>query len=172
MTKTMNGIVLPGNGTTETRTYDIPEPGEGEVLVKMRASGICGSDIGYIYRGYKSYVGVTGPAYRGVIAGHEPAGEIVSVGSRHSRFGIGDRVLLYHIVGCGQCYNCRVGLLHQLFLPGIVLRTAGSVTAGMRSTSWLQNVPALPCRTRSHLSTARSSAVASARPIRGFCVSE
>ena len=109
MTKTMNGIVLPGNGTTETRTYDIPEPQEGEVLVKMRASGICGSDIGYIYRGYKSYVGVTGPAYRGVIVGHEPAGEIVSVGSRHSRFGIGDRVLLYHIVGCGQCYNCRAG---------------------------------------------------------------
>jgi threonine dehydrogenase-like Zn-dependent dehydrogenase len=106
---TMRGIVLPGNGTTETRTYDIPEPGEGEVLVKVQASGICGSDIGYIYRGYKSYVGVSGPAYRGVIAGHEPAGEIVSIGSSHSRFGIGDRVLLYHIVGCGQCSNCRSG---------------------------------------------------------------
>jgi threonine dehydrogenase-like Zn-dependent dehydrogenase len=106
---TMRGIVLPGNGTVETKTYDIPEPGEGELLVKVRASGICGSDIGYIYRGYKSYVGVTGPAYRGVIAGHEPAGEIVSVGHGHGRFGVGDRVLLYHIVGCGQCSNCRSG---------------------------------------------------------------
>jgi len=111
MTKqtTMRGIVLPGNSTTETRTYDVPEPGDGEVLVKVQASGICGSDIGYIFRGYKSYVGVSGPAYRGVIAGHEPAGEIVSVGSIRSRFGIGDRVLLYHIVGCGQCSNCRSG---------------------------------------------------------------
>ena len=48
MTKqtTMRGIVLPGNSTTETRTYDVPEPGDGEVLVKVQASGICGSDIG------------------------------------------------------------------------------------------------------------------------------
>ncbi len=105
----MQGIVLPGNGTTETRTYDVPEPGEGEVLVKMHASGICGSDIGYIYRGYKSYVGVSGPAYRGVIAGHEPAGEIVSVGPGVSHFGVGSRVLMYHIVGCGLCSNCRSG---------------------------------------------------------------
>jgi threonine dehydrogenase-like Zn-dependent dehydrogenase len=86
--------------------HDIPEPGEGEVRVKVQASGICGSDIGYIYRGYKSYVGVSGPAYRGVIAGHGPAGQIVSIGSSHSRFGIGDRVLLYHCRG-GQCSNCR-----------------------------------------------------------------
>jgi threonine dehydrogenase-like Zn-dependent dehydrogenase len=106
---TMRGIVLPGDSTTELRTYDVPHPGEGEVLVKVGASGICGSDIGYIYRGYKGHVGVAGPAYRGVIAGHEPAGEIVSVGPGCRRFGIGDRVLLYHIVGCGRCSNCRSG---------------------------------------------------------------
>ena len=92
-----------------TRAYDVPEPSDGEVLVKVRASGICGSDIGYIYRGYKGYVGVSGPAYRGVIAGHEPAGQIVSVGPGCRRFGVGDRVLLYHIVGCGRCPNCRSG---------------------------------------------------------------
>lgn len=105
----MKGIVLPGNSTTETKVYDIPEPGDGEVLVRVRASGICGSDIGYIYRGYKSHVGVSGPAYRGVIAGHEPAGEIVAVGSGCRGFCAGDRVLLYHIVGCGRCLNCRSG---------------------------------------------------------------
>jgi threonine dehydrogenase-like Zn-dependent dehydrogenase len=105
----MRGVRLPGDGTTETRVYDVPEPSDGEVLVKVRASGICGSDIGYIYRGYKGYVGVDGPAYRGVIAGHEPAGDIVSVGPGCRRFGVGDRVLLYHIVGCGRCPNCRSG---------------------------------------------------------------
>jgi threonine dehydrogenase-like Zn-dependent dehydrogenase len=108
-TATMRGVVLPGNGTTETREYEIPAPHEGEVLVRMHASGICGSDIGYIYRGYKSYVGVSGPAYRGVIAGHEPAGEIVAVGGGVRSFVVGDRVLLYHIVGCGLCSNCRSG---------------------------------------------------------------
>ena len=105
----MRGVRLPGDGTTETRVYDVPEPSDGEVLVKVRASGICGSDIGYIYRGYKGYVGVDGPAYRGVIAGHAPAGDIVSVGPGCRRFGVGDRVLLYHIVGCGRCPNCRSG---------------------------------------------------------------
>ena len=106
---TMRGIVLPGDGTTETRTYDIPEPGQGEVLVKVRASGICGSDIGYIYRGYKGHVGVSGAAYRGVIAGHEPAGEVASVGPGCRGLAPGQRVLLYHIVGCGRCSNCRAG---------------------------------------------------------------
>src|ERR1039457_1517721 len=106
---TMRGVVLPGDSTTQTRTYDIPEPGEGEVLVKVQASGICGSDIGYIYRGYKTHVGVSGPAYHGVIAGHEPAGEVVAVGGGARELGTGDRVLLYHIVGCGRCPNCRSG---------------------------------------------------------------
>ena len=105
----MKGIVLPGDCTTKTRIYDIPEPGYGEALVKVRASGICGSDIGYIYRGYRSHVGVSGPAYRGVIAGHEPAGEIVAIGSGCRGLSVGDRVLLYHIVGCGRCSNCKSG---------------------------------------------------------------
>ena len=58
--KTMRGIVLPGDGTTELRTYDVPHPGEGEVVVKVRASGICGSDIGYIYRGLQGPRGSDG----------------------------------------------------------------------------------------------------------------
>ena len=171
MTKTMNGIVLPGNSSTETRTYDIPEPQRGRTPSQDAASGICGSDIGYIYRGYKSYVGVTGPAYRGVIAGHEPAGEIVSVGSSHSRFGIGDRVLLYHIVGCGQCSNCRSGYYISCASP------ERSSYGWQRDGGHAEYIlaaerPALSCQTRSHLSTVRSSAVVSAQLIRAFCVSE
>ena len=138
---------------------------------RCRASGICGSDIGYIYRGFKSYVGVTGPAYRGVIAGHEPAGEIVSVGHGHGRFGIGDRVLLYHIVGCGQCSNCRSGYYISCSSPDRA-SYGWQRTAGTRSTSWHPNAPALPCLTHSLMSTALSSAAASARPIRGCSASE
>ncbi|MGJ9422199.1 zinc-dependent alcohol dehydrogenase family protein [Aeromicrobium sp. CF3.5] len=106
---TMSGVYLPGNSSTELRTLDVPTPGPGQVLVQVGASGICGSDIGFIYHGYKGYRGVDGPAYRGVVAGHEPSGRIVAVGSDVHRFGVGDRVILYHIVGCGLCDNCRRG---------------------------------------------------------------
>jgi len=74
------------------------------------ASGICGSDIGYIYRGYKSHKGLDGqPAYHGVVAGHEPAGTVLAAGPGVTRVGPGDRVIVYHIVGCGVCRNCRAG---------------------------------------------------------------
>jgi threonine dehydrogenase-like Zn-dependent dehydrogenase len=106
----MKGVFLPGDSTAVLKDYDIPEPGPGQVLVEVGASGICGSDISYIYRGYKSHKGLDGTAaYRGVIAGHEPAGTIVACGSPSSRLKPGDRVVVYHIVGCGRCRNCRSG---------------------------------------------------------------
>jgi threonine dehydrogenase-like Zn-dependent dehydrogenase len=106
---TMPGVYLPGDSTAVLRQYNVPTPGPGQVLIEVGASGICGSDIGYIYRGYKGYRGIDGPAYRGVVAGHEPSGTIVAAGDGVTRFGVGDRVLLYHIVGCGLCDNCRRG---------------------------------------------------------------
>jgi threonine dehydrogenase-like Zn-dependent dehydrogenase len=78
----MKGVFLPGNSTAEVRQYPVGTPGPGELLIKMGASGICGSDIGYIYRGYKTHKGLNGePAYKGVIAGHEPSGRVVGAGS-------------------------------------------------------------------------------------------
>ncbi|MDX6245363.1 MAG: hypothetical protein QOE76_3086 [Frankiales bacterium] len=106
----MLGVFLPGDSTAELRPYDVPVPGPGQVLVEVGASGICGSDIGYIYRGYKSHKGLDGqPAYHGVVAGHEPCGTIIAAGPGVHRVGVGDRVIVYHIVGCGQCRNCRAG---------------------------------------------------------------
>ena len=110
MTETMRGVFLPGNSTAEVREYPIPTPGHGQLVIKMGASGICGSDIGYIYHEYKTHKGLDGkPAYRGVIAGHEPCGRVVATGPGCVRFGDGDRVLISHIVGCGRCPNCRSG---------------------------------------------------------------
>jgi threonine dehydrogenase-like Zn-dependent dehydrogenase len=104
----MKGVVLPGNSTVEFREYPIPEPGYGQVLVKMKASSICGSDIRAIYR---EHLGVGDEAYRGVIAGHEPAGQIVATGAGCKEFRSGDRVVLYHISGCGVCDDCRHGYM-------------------------------------------------------------
>ena len=73
----MNGVVLPGDSTVEHVEVDVPEPGHGQVLLRMKASSICGSDIRAIYR---EHLGTGPEAYQGVIAGHEPCGQVVAVG--------------------------------------------------------------------------------------------
>jgi threonine dehydrogenase-like Zn-dependent dehydrogenase len=100
---TMTGAWLPGDSTVELRTVPIPTPGPGQVLLRMRASTICGSDLRAIYHGH------VGPEpYDDVIAGHEPCGEVVEAAAG-SRLRPGDRVVVYHIVGCLRCRACRAG---------------------------------------------------------------
>ena len=88
---TMNGVVLPGNSTVEHVEKDVPEPGPGQVLLAMKASSICGSDIRAIYR---EHLGHGPEAYQGVVAGHEPCGQVVAVGpdcTEAARWGTGSR---------------------------------------------------------------------------------
>ena len=92
----MNGVVLPGNSTVAHREQTIPTPGPGQVLIQMKASSICGSDIRAIYR---EHTGVGDEAYRNVIAGHEPCGVVVEAGPGCKERKVGDRVVLYHISG-------------------------------------------------------------------------
>jgi len=103
----MTGAILPGNSTVEFREFDIPKPGHGQVLIQTKASTICGSDIRCIYR---EHTGKGAEGYiPGTIAGHEPSGIIVEAGEGLKRFKVGDRVIVYHISGCGVCYDCRRG---------------------------------------------------------------
>ena len=104
----MRGVYLPGNRQVTFQEVDVPEPGHGQVLLKMKASSICGSDIRAIYR---EHLGHGPEAYQDVIAGHEPSGQVVKVGPGVKRFKEGDRVLLYHISGCGVCNDCREGYM-------------------------------------------------------------
>ncbi len=107
--KTMTGAVLPGNSTVELREFEVPIPGHGEVLIRTKASTICGSDIRCIYR---EHTGRGPEGYQpGMIAGHEPAGQIVSAGPGCRRFKENDRVIVYHISGCGVCNDCRRGYM-------------------------------------------------------------
>jgi len=109
MQKTMKGAILPGNGTVELKEVPVPAPGHGEVLIKMKASSICGSDIRCIYR---EHLGKGPEGYHpGTIAGHEPCGQIVKAGPGCRRFNKGDRVIIYHISGCGVCNDCRRGYM-------------------------------------------------------------
>jgi threonine dehydrogenase-like Zn-dependent dehydrogenase len=104
----MNGVVLPGDSTVQHVQRDVPEPGSGQVLLAMKASSICGSDIRAIYR---EHLGHGPEAYQGVVAGHEPAGQVVAVGPDCRRLQVGDRVAVYHIAGCGVCDECRSGYM-------------------------------------------------------------
>jgi threonine dehydrogenase-like Zn-dependent dehydrogenase len=106
--KTMRGAYLPGGCATELREVPVPAPGHGEVLLRMKASTICGSDIRCIYR---EHLGRGPEGYQGVIAGHEPAGQIIEAGPGCRRFKVGDRVIVYHISGCGVCNDCRRGYM-------------------------------------------------------------
>src|SRR5271166_2176201 len=104
----MMGAVLPGDSTALLREYPVGRPGHGEVLLRVKASTICGSDIRCIYH---EHLGKGPEGYQGVIAGHESSGQVVRVGPRCRQFREGDRAIVYHISGCGLCYDCRRGYM-------------------------------------------------------------
>jgi threonine dehydrogenase-like Zn-dependent dehydrogenase len=104
---TMTGVVLPGDRQLEFREFPVPVAGHGQVIVRMKASSLCGSDLRAIYR--PTDQGSGPEAYRGVIAGHEPCGIVEEVGPGVTRFRRGDRVVMYHIAGCGLCPDCQAG---------------------------------------------------------------
>jgi len=108
MSEQMQGAFLPGDSTTVLKSVAVPAPGHGEVLLRMKASTICGSDIRCIYH---EHLGKGPEGYQGVVAGHEPCGQIVEVGPGCRRFAAGDRVIVYHISGCGVCNDCRRGYM-------------------------------------------------------------
>jgi threonine dehydrogenase-like Zn-dependent dehydrogenase len=106
--QTMRAAFLPGNDKVEVCSVPVPQPAHGEVLLRVKASTICGSDIRCIYH---EHLGKGPEGYQGVIAGHEPSGQIVDVGPGCRRFGVGNRVIVYHISGCGVCNDCRRGYM-------------------------------------------------------------
>lgn len=108
----MKALVL--RGPEDLGLLEVPEPDlcAGEVLVRVRACGICGSDLRY-YRGHnpwaKQTLGVDAPNPPNMILGHEVAGEIAAVGAGVSPDRIGERVALLAYKGCGVCRYCRTG---------------------------------------------------------------
>ncbi len=105
----MRGVVLPGGSRVEMREFPDPVPGYGQIVVRIKASSICGSDVRAIYR---EHLGVGAERYRdGTIGGHEPCGQVESVGPGVTTVVPGDRVAIYHIVGCGKCRDCRAGFM-------------------------------------------------------------
>jgi threonine dehydrogenase-like Zn-dependent dehydrogenase len=107
----MRGVTFLGGRKLQFAEFPDPAPGPRDVVVAIKASGMCGSDLKF-YRatGETSSLGlgkVSGP----VIAGHEPCGVVAAVGSAvdERRVQIGARVMVHHYSGCGTCPHCRTG---------------------------------------------------------------
>ncbi len=105
----MTAVYLPGDRRVEVRSVAVPKPGPDEVLIEIKASCICRSDLSLYYG--NAVVG--GEAAGRCITGHEPAGEVVEVGADVRGFGIGDRAAAYLAIGCGHCAFCRQGNHHH-----------------------------------------------------------
>ena len=98
----MKAAVVKSNSNIEIKNIEKPPVGPGDMLVKMRACGICGSDVEKVFGKYGQ------PSMR---LGHEPAGIITQVGSEISNFSVGDRVFTHHHVACysDDCHECNHG---------------------------------------------------------------
>jgi threonine dehydrogenase-like Zn-dependent dehydrogenase len=97
----MRGIVFRGNRELELVTFPDPTPDPGEIVIDIKASGMCGTDL-HKYRGPQE-------SARPEIGGHEPAGVVVAVGAGVDPSWIGQSVMVHHYFGCDRCDQCRMG---------------------------------------------------------------
>ena len=95
----MKALVYYGADDLRVEEVPVPEPGPGEILVRVRASGVCSGEAMDWYMARKAPL----------VPGHEPAGDIVAVGSGVEGFQVGDRVFAHHHVPCMTCEACRRG---------------------------------------------------------------
>jgi len=95
----LKAAVITGKGAVQLREVPAPNIGPGEVLVRMKACGICGTDLEKVHGDH-----ITPP-----ILGHEVAGVIEQVGAGVDSFAVGDRVAVHHHVSCRHCYFCKNG---------------------------------------------------------------
>jgi len=117
----MRAAVYHGVNDVRIESIPVPEIGPGEVLVKIHTCGICGTDLKKIHTGSHS-------APR--VFGHEMSGTIVKMGAGVAGFCLGDRVMAYHHIPCGDCYYCRKQTFAQCEVYKKVGCTAGFAPSG------------------------------------------
>ena len=127
----MKGVVFLGEHKTELREFPDPQPGPRDVIIEIKASGMCGTDLKSYREPFIPGV-VRGGIKRSmepVIAGHEPCGVVAELGSAVSKneAQIGQRVIDHHYQGCGVCRHCMAGW-RQMCVDGATV--FGSVTHG------------------------------------------
>ena len=111
---------------------DLAPPGPGELLVRVRAAGLCHSDL--------SVIDGTRPRVMPMALGHEAAGEVVGLGAGVAGFAPGDHVVLAFVPACGACEPCRAGR-PALCRPAAAANTAGTLLGGARRWEPLDGGP-------------------------------
>jgi L-iditol 2-dehydrogenase len=97
----MKSVSVIGKGLVSVDEVTAPKLMEdGDILIKMHACGVCGSDLEKVYGQY---------GMSSAKLGHEPSGEVINVGKSVNDFNVGDRVFIHHHVACYTCYFCRHG---------------------------------------------------------------
>ncbi|MCS7115769.1 MAG: alcohol dehydrogenase catalytic domain-containing protein [Nitrososphaerota archaeon] len=118
MNEKMKAAVLYGPYNMAVEDVDKPKVDAGEVLVKVRATGICGTDVETYHGKY--------PVKYPIIMGHEAAGEVVQVGEKVEKVSVGDKVVIDPIFHCGKCYLCLMGKRNLCINGGLLGRDIGS----------------------------------------------
>jgi propanol-preferring alcohol dehydrogenase len=101
--RTARSAVWQANNRLEVQDLPVPEPGPGQVLVRVRACGICGSEL------HRFHTNVPRPAVPGIGPGHEVAGEVAALGPGVDGPAVGTRVAPLAGDVCGGCSMCRAG---------------------------------------------------------------
>lgn len=96
-------VFYAANEPLRVEEIPTPEPGAGEVLVKVAGCGVCHTDLHYIDHGVPTFKKPP------LVLGHEISGTVAGLGAGGNRWKEGDRVLLPAVYGCGQCAMCRTG---------------------------------------------------------------
>ena len=116
----MLAAVYRGVNDIRMETVPVPQIGPGEILVRVHTCGVCGTDLKKIATGSHS-------APR--IFGHETTGMIAAGGDKVTEYRIGDRVMVFHHIPCGDCYYCR----HKVFAQCPTYKKVGA-TAGYEAS--------------------------------------
>jgi L-iditol 2-dehydrogenase len=130
--KTMRAGVYRGKGIVRVEEVPVPEVADGEVLIKVAACGICGTDIKKIYHAY-----VPPPQ----ILGHEVAGTVVATGRGVTKWIPGDRVMSFHHIPCGDCFYCERRLFSQCEQYKTTGLTAGFTPNGGGFAEYVKAMP-------------------------------
>jgi L-iditol 2-dehydrogenase len=130
--KTMRAGVYRDKGIVRVEEVPVPEVGDHEVLIKVAACGICGTDIKKIFYAY-----VPPPQ----ILGHELAGTVVAVGRGVKKWKLGDRVMSFHHIPCGDCFYCQKRLFSQCKQYKTTGLTGGFTPNGGGFAEYVQAMP-------------------------------
>ncbi len=109
----MKALRYLGSKQLQVQDVPMPVPQEGEVLLRVRACGICGSDV-------HGYLGLTGRRIPPMTMGHEFSAEVVENGPSANKFKPGDGVIVQPIKFCGKCKNCASGLTNMCLNKGFL----------------------------------------------------